>query len=880
LGLAAASLLSLTGCSNDSDTFGGSSAAPLQPSPVPPSGTLAITPNNAAAVASATLFAGSVDALVPVDAAGPPGSEGLPAVGDLPNSDALALALAAVVNGPGTVQSPLGGSFTVGADGRVQFSDLRTPHGVVNGSLTLSGGTGDTAVEFAGVTVTTPVTTVTLRGPARLSVRPSANDRFQVVWTSNLQLRDSQGAMVQHLNLVSDSVIQLSAGNTTASETSTLTGGLDFTRRNGLTGSVVVATSKPLQLSGPVRNFAGRLTVDSGELSFNNGQMLATVETPGNVTLRVGSTVVKSASLNYFGGSQELRYALRPTLADRIFTGGRVLTMNDANPRTDGLAVMDGRIIALGATEAERYRASFTETVALNGRTLLPGFVEPHMHINLTALQRSSTINTKVVACGSEALGNSLAAVNTTLTTAVRNNPTAKAIYGYNFDPSRLIPSELMQNLTRQQLDAISSTIPIVVQNASQHISYCNTPALKASGIWPSAPNPPFNAPGGQTQFYPVDASGLPTGQLNEFAQTDAIKLAIAGVFDTDAEKLAFLGQWRQVLNDLAKVGVTSACDMLTGSFLGVDGEAAVFAGMEAEPSTPVRLRAYLDSTATNTTQLKIHAGEGNNRLRFIGAKFVTDGSTQGLTAGLILPYIFPGPFPVSPTGLLDFPSAAVLASTIQPWAALGFQPAIHANGDAALEQTFTALQMVAGSVPNADPRFRIEHFTVHQTSQLAQHIQTAKSLGCVIGNTIGHVFFWGQVFNNTLLGAPISQNIDPIASCLAAGVPVATHSDSPVTTPNPLRNVQVCVERQWQAPPVQVLGPQERVTVPQALKTVTSNAAFSCYFDKEVGSLELGKLGDFVVLSEDPTAVAPAQIAGIPVVATYLEGRRVSGSP
>lgn len=339
-------------------------------------------------------------------------------------------------------------------------------------------------------------------------------------------------------------------------------------------------------------------------------------------------------------------------------------------------------------------------------------------------------------------------------------------------------------------------------------------------------------------------------------------------------------------MKDLAAEGVTTMSDQLTGAALGLQPELDLLTILALDPTNPVRLRSYFDSTIfikdaiTDLSSINIFPGEGYDKLRVIGTKFVLDGSTQGLTAGLNFNYIFPGPFPVGPDGLMDFASAAAVVVQAQPFYDQGWQMCFHANGDKAQDQLFAVVDTMRTANPRPDPRTRLEHFTVHQPSSLDQEVARAKALDLHVSVTIGHVFFWGQVFSETLLGADIADQIDPIRSLVEAGVVTSTHSDSPVVTCDPLRNVEIASTRLWQALPQEVLGGDQTVSVSEALKTVTLSAAHSLFLEKQVGSLEIGKLADLAVLEQDPTAVPSSQIDEIAVSRTYLAGKALYTAP
>lgn len=897
LGLLIVVILAVSGCSSSDEVALGT--GPVNPIPPQPGGQpITVTAQRASAVASGLVSFGAVEAILPDSTlgiaarAGVPGS--LPSLSpSSPNSAAMALALGVLANGVGIVESPLGGNLAISrgpANSLVaRCNALRTVQGTLNGAIeavvttgNLETGNYSASLNFQNLSFETPDVTWTFSGPADLDVT-SAGNTFGVNWDSSMTVSDlARGRSVTYEDFAVTNEMALGGGN--GSCTFTCNGNLSLTNVNGLTGELTVNTTVPFTFSGSLANNAADLQLSAGQLSINAGALVLTVARTNVVTLAVAGNVVREMAWAYLGGPARMTFALRPTVADTILQNGNFLTLDPANSRAQSLAVLDGRILAIGPNAAvNRFQGPATEVVSLAGNTCLPGFIEPHMHLNLTALTLMSNVNPQVVSCGNEGLNNTIQSALDGLAQALQTAPNASALYGFGFDPSRLVAAELMQNLTLAQLDGISTSIPVVVQNASQHISYVNSAAFRATGIWPTAPNAPYTAPPDIGQFIVVDpTTGLPTGQVNEFAQSPFILVALSGITNTPAARLQYLEQFEALMFVLAAQGITTVSDQLTGSALGINNELEVFGGLALDPANPVRIRSYLDSSQFNGNldTLDIFAGEGYDRLRVIGAKFVTDGSTQGLTAGLNFNYIFPGPFPVAPNGLMDFASDVALLSVVQPFYDLGFQLSFHTNGDRAQDQVFSVVRMLRAENPRPDARTRIEHFTVHQTSELAEHVATARELELEISHTIGHVFFWGKVFNDTLLGADVARHIDPVRSLLEAGVNVSTHSDSPVSSPNPLRNIQTLSTRLWQVPPQQVLGPDQIIPVEDAIDTVTINAARMMFLDRQVGTLEVGKLADLVILDQDPTAVAPTEITGINVLGTYLAGQQVFQAP
>jgi predicted amidohydrolase YtcJ len=252
----------------------------------------------------------------------------------------------------------------------------------------------------------------------------------------------------------------------------------------------------------------------------------------------------------------------------------------------------------------------------------------------------------------------------------------------------------------------------------------------------------------------------------------------------------------------------------------------------------------------------------GHDRLQVIGMKFWSDGSNQGYTGYQPEPY-------VSSTnrGTANY-TLEQLTEGMRKAHENGWQIAVHANGDAAIDLTLQAYEATLKKSPRKDHRHRTEHCSVAHP----EHIAKMKELGTAPSFLIGHVYFWGRAFRDRILDPERAANYDPTAEALKAGIRWTMHADYDVTPIEPLRYVENAVTRIMRDRG-QVLGPDQRVTVQQALKAVTINAAYQCRRDDVAGNLESGKYADLVVLERDPTAVHPTAISEIKVLETWLGG-------
>jgi predicted amidohydrolase YtcJ len=201
-----------------------------------------------------------------------------------------------------------------------------------------------------------------------------------------------------------------------------------------------------------------------------------------------------------------------------------------------------------------------------------------------------------------------------------------------------------------------------------------------------------------------------------------------------------------------------------------------------------------------------------------------------------------------------------------------GWQISTHSNGDKAIDQALNSYaKLLAGNKNPQDRRLRIEHFTVNHPSQVKKAVQ----LGVVPSFTIGHVHYWGSAFDNSIIGSERAKRIDPAAEFKRAGARFTLHSDTPVSNVGPLNYITEAVTREWQLPPKKVLGPDQVISIDDAIRAITIDAAYQIFADNIVGSLEVGKRADLVVLEKNPRKTPAADIRNIKVNQTWVDGKR-----
>ena len=542
--------------------------------------------------------------------------------------------------------------------------------------------------------------------------------------------------------------------------------------------------------------------------------------------------------------------------ADTIFYGGPIVTVNAKNEEVQALAVQNGKIVAVGTKDAvtKEWQADNTKVIDLKGQTLMPGFVEPHVHIIVTSVFEGLGLNLSNFTMPYDTKESLIQKMKV----ALKDVPAGGWLFGFGVDPSRTTP--FMAELTADDLDKVSKDVPVFIVNQSGHIGYVNHKALELAGVTNQSPNPPGGG------VYVKDAKGNLTGKLIEPPSYLAFMAKMPA--PTEAQ---LLGAIQGTMKKIASTGVTTASEMSVGGNFGVDKEVAIYKGIFAKNASPIRVRGYLFSESIPSGKTSIKPNEGDDQLRFIGIKYISDGSTQGLTAALNSPYTYPKDSKWS--GALDYKDADIYAS-MKSFFDQGWQISTHSNGDKAIDQTLSSYSKLLASNPNPqDRRLRIEHFTVNTKDQVKQ----AAKLGVIPSFTIGHVDYWGAAFNNHLIGADRAKRIDPAGDFKRAGGKFTLHSDTPVSPVGPLSYISEEVTRLWQLPPQKALGPDQAVTVDDAIRAVTIDAAYQLFADDLVGSLEVGKQADLVILEKNPRQTAPADIRNIKVKGTWIDGKPVN---
>lgn len=540
--------------------------------------------------------------------------------------------------------------------------------------------------------------------------------------------------------------------------------------------------------------------------------------------------------------------------AERIWSGGPILTMNDAAMRAEAIAEQDGRIIAVGSRdEVMQLRGPDTQLIDLDGRALLPGFVDAHGHVMMGGLQALSA-NLLAPPDGEVT---DIVSLQQVLRDWVAANQAAvdraKLIIGFGYDNAQL---KELRHPTRDDLDAVSSDYPILIIHQSGHLAALNSKALEIAGISASSKDPE----GGVIRRR-AD-SEEPNGVLEELAMFSALFKILPAIGAEGFKEFARAGSklW-------ARFGYTTAQEGRSSP-----DTVRLMREVAAEGGFAIDVVTYPD-VLIDRDFIKAGVSPGyDQRLRIAGAKLTIDGSPQGFTAWRDQPYYKPvGNYPPGYSGYAAATAEQVFDAAL--WAAENeIQLITHANGERAMDLLIAAQRAAAARHPEAGA---LRPTLIHGQFVRADQLDDFKALGVIPSLFPMHTFYWGDWHLEHTVGPEQGQNISPTGWVLERDMIFTSHHDAPVAFPDSMRVLDATVTRRARGSGV-VVGPQHRVDVITALKAMTLWPAYQHFEETTKGSLEVGKLADFVILSADPTAVDPETLDTLAVTETVKEGRTV----
>lgn len=540
--------------------------------------------------------------------------------------------------------------------------------------------------------------------------------------------------------------------------------------------------------------------------------------------------------------------------ADRLLRGGSIYTMDSVGSRYSAIATRGDEILWVGdAAQAGPWIGAATEIIELDGRVVFPGFIDTHIHtMDTLPLMHGAMLSP------SQTAEQVLAAI----ADHAQSHPDQNPLLGSGF----LARAFGVDGPTAAELDPIVSDRPALIIDEGGHTAWANSLALAAAGIDANTPDP---VPG--AHYYQRDDDGMPTGWLLEGGAISPVVEAL-GIISPAALAAAAPSFFEL----MSAVGVTAAFD--AGMIDTAEHGRAIALDLAQKGQLPLRLMAslYVSQPRDLPTALarlqKLRAQYQHELFAVTTLKLSLDGTVEAKTAVTIDPYLRPEGHIAQPL----LPTQEVSAVVVEAMG-LGIDLHLHAIGDGAVRNALNAIQAGREAHPASDSRATICHIEVVNPEDIPRFAALD-----VVGQTTPTWFEYDHVALE-YLGRERFEQLYPLASIRRHGARITLGSDYPVTwigedALNPMFNIEMAVTRQRAGEPDYPVQARisERLSVDQAIRAHTSDAAWQLRLEDEIGTLEVGKQADLVVLDRDPYREPVHRIHTIAVDATYSDGRLV----
>jgi predicted amidohydrolase YtcJ len=522
------------------------------------------------------------------------------------------------------------------------------------------------------------------------------------------------------------------------------------------------------------------------------------------------------------------------TEPDLVVVNARVFTMDPVLPRAEAFAVMHGRFVAVGSTTDVRNLATRRTTVIdAAGMTVTPGFIDCHCHPSGLAELYGVSANLRSVREIQEAIRR-----------AAGKTPPGYWINAWMFDDTKLVDGPLHH----RHLDEVAREHPVSVNHRGGHTSWYNSKALELAGVTRATPDPAHG------RFF-RDDSGELTGRVAEAARAVFARVGRREELTPEQRRDRARAGMRHISTLLTAAGLTTVHD--AGA-----NEDRLRAYEDTHNAGELRHRAYamIRGPYEKLRDAGVYTGFGNEWLRIGGVKYAADGSASERTMRMSTPYVG-----TSDYGILTMTQREI-DEVVEDAHRHNWQVGIHANGDVAIDMVLRAYERVLARWPNPDRRHRIEHCTLVNPDLLRR----IKATGTIPTPFWTYVYYHGEKWQH--YGDEKLRWMFAHRSFLDHEIPVPGASDYGPGPFEPLMAIQSMVTRTDYRG--RVWGPNQRVTVDDALRIATVNGARASYEERAKGSVTPGKLADFVMLAEDPHEVEPSQIKDIKVARTVVGGR------
>ncbi len=525
--------------------------------------------------------------------------------------------------------------------------------------------------------------------------------------------------------------------------------------------------------------------------------------------------------------------------ADLILLNGQVLTMDAEATLAEAVVIKDNLLSYVGTNHGAKQTIGLkTHIIDLHGQVVLPGFIDTHNHLAISA------VDSVAVDCSPEKV-QSINEILQEIAVIAHGKPETAWLRGVNYDDARLIEK---RHPTREDIDHVVPDHPVLLVHRGYHIAVINSAGMQILGITEETPPPTGGAYGRDSQ----------TGKLNGILYENAwFDLWGKSNSPLNIDNEAFIKGVQKVCTQYIQTGITSVNDAWVGSSSFRGFQEALNRGL-----LPIRVNLHIINTHLDQLEeVGLLRGFGNSQLKIMAVKILLDGSVSGLTAALYKPYIG-----TNDTGILLMEKEK-LAKLIERIHRLGFQVSVHANGDKAIDMVLDIFERVLQTFPRLDHRHRIEHCSLLSP----ERIQRIKALNLIPIIFAAYPYYHGDKIYPAF-GLERVKWMMACRSLIDAGVTIAGHSDYPASPYNPLIAIHSLVNRRTERG--SPFSPNQAITVYEALRMYTIDAAYASFDEQFKGSIEPGKFADLVILQENPLTVAKDKIKNIQVLMTIGNGK------
>jgi predicted amidohydrolase YtcJ len=532
------------------------------------------------------------------------------------------------------------------------------------------------------------------------------------------------------------------------------------------------------------------------------------------------------------------------TDADLLLRNGHIVTMDGARRVVSAMAVRDGRILALADEGALAGCASSrTQLLDLHQRTVLPGLIDVHTH----AMEWVKGILRGEIEAGYPAV-HSIAEITQAVARRAATLPRGQWIVGSGWDDSKLAE---LRYITRQDLDTVSPDHPVYLKHVSGHLGVANSAALKLANISKATHDP-------QGGLIERDAAGEPTGILKDTAMGLVATLLPKDPPDINVRAAKLISE------KAAEVGLTTIHDIyISADEMRGYQEAWRRGWLKIRVQMSPRIGSIAD--AEKLAQMGVHTGFGDDQLKFGAAKMFADGGMGARTIAIYPPGVLGEP---NNLGVLRWTPADMQKAHLLA-AGAGWQLETHAIGDRAIDEVLDSYAAVIQQLGLKDHRFRIVHAGI-STPAVQKRL---RELNVLVDGNPPFVYWIGSWFLK--YGPERVRWSYPAKSYIENGIIEAAGSDVPVTPISPWWGIWAAVVRR-DLQSGQILAPEERISVEQALALYTHNGAYAGFEEDRKGALEPGKLADFIVVDRDVLTVPADELKDVKVLQTFVGGRSV----